>query len=610
VAAPSTNGGIIRFGPFQMDLAAREVRREGRKVKLQEQPFRVLTLLLQRPGQVVTREELQQALWPVDTFVEFDRGLNTAIKKIRQALGDSAGTPELIETLPRQGYRFIGSVAVESDQVAPCTLRVSRMRIAVLAGAGILTIGLSAFWVTTIVRRAPPSSELSIAVLPFTNLSADPENEYFAHGLREELIQALSKVEQLRVIKSAGRAEDIPEISRKLKVRAVLAGSVRKSGESLRIAANLIDPGDGHLLWSEAYDREFKDVFTIQEQIARAIVETLDLRLAGAQGKRLVRDSSVNLEAYSLYLKGRYALNTANDIEGTKKAMRYFEQAIAKDGSYAPAYAGLGDSYDVLCDLEALPPVEGLAGRRKAAQKALELDPTLPEAIATRGGVAVEDWDWPTAERCFKRAIELKPNDTTTHCWYGLVLAGLGRYDEAVTEAKRAKELDPLFQDDGLMGQILYWARHYDKALEHSRKILERHPSAPCAHGLIGPIYLLQGAKEPALAELARAAELSGHTSSAESCLGQAFAMCGRKIEAQQILQALITKSKDHYVGSLNIARIYAGLGDRDRAFEWLDKAYRKYESEWPLALADPMWDTLRSDPRFAALLKRIGLRS
>jgi TolB-like protein/DNA-binding winged helix-turn-helix (wHTH) protein len=268
VAAPSTNGGIIRFGPFQMDLAAREVRREGRKVKLQEQPFRVLTLLLQRPGQVVTREELQQALWPVDTFVEFDRGLNTAIKKIRQALGDSAGTPELIETLPRQGYRFIGSVAVESDQVAPRTLRVSQMRIAVLAGAGILTIGLSAFWVTTIVQRAPPSSELSIAVLPFTNLSADPENEYFAHGLREELIQALSKVEQLRVIKSAGRAEDIPEISRKLKVRAVLAGSVRKSGESLRIAANLIDPGDGHLLWSEAYDREFKDVFTIQEQIA------------------------------------------------------------------------------------------------------------------------------------------------------------------------------------------------------------------------------------------------------------------------------------------------------------------------------------------------------
>jgi len=206
VAATSTYDGMIRFGPFQVDLAAREVRKEGRKVKLQEQPFHVLALLLQRPGQVVTRDELQQALWPADTFVEFDRGLNTAIKKIRQTLGDSADTPQFIETLPRQGYRFICSVAVESDQVAPRSRRESRMRIGVLAGAGILAVGLSAFWATAIVRRTPASSELSIAVLPFTNLSADPENEYFAHGLREELIQALSSVEQLRVIKSAGKA--------------------------------------------------------------------------------------------------------------------------------------------------------------------------------------------------------------------------------------------------------------------------------------------------------------------------------------------------------------------------------------------------------------------
>jgi len=556
---------------------------------------------------VVTRDELQQALWPADTFVEFDRGLNTAIKKIRQTLGDSADTPQFIETLPRQGYRFICSVAVESDQVAPRSRRESRMRIGVLAGAGILAVGLSAFWATAIVRRTPASSELSIAVLPFTNLSADPENEYFAHGLREELIQALSSVEQLRVIKSAGKAEDVPEIARKLKVRAVLAGSVRKSGDRLRIAASLMDQGDGHFLWSETYDREFKDVFTIQEQIARAIVETLDLRLAGAPSKRLVRDSSANLESYSLYLKGRYALNIATDVEGTKKAMRYFEQAITKDSSYAPAYTGLGDGYGDLYHYEALPPAEALAGRRKAVQNALELDPNLPEAIATRGGVAVEDWDWPTAELYLKRATQLQPNNSTTHLWYGTVLGGLGRYEEGVREMQRARVVDPN-NIASQPGRILYWARQYDKALEGSLTVLELHPSASGVQIRVGSIYLLQGACEQALEYLVKAAELSGHGSPQESRVGQAYAMCGRRAEAQQILQALIAKSKEQYVSPLNMARIYAGLGDRDRAFECLDRAYRKYESEWPFHLRDPLWDSLRSDPRFTALLKRIGL--
>jgi serine/threonine-protein kinase len=377
----------------------------------------------------------------------------------------------------------------------------------------------------------------------------------------------------------------------------------------VRIAANLIDPGDGHLLWSETYDREFKDVFTIQEQIARAIVETLDLRLAGTQSKRLVRDSSVSLEAYSLYLKGRYALNMATDVEGTKKAKRYFEQAIAEDGTYSPAYAGLGDSYGVLYDWEALPPAEALAGRRKAVYKALELDPTLPEAIATRGGVAVEDWDWPNAELYLKRATQLQPNNSTAHLWYGTVLGGLGRYAEGVAEMRRAARVDP-----AILGcspsQIFYWARQYDKALEESLTLLELHPRESDMHRRAGSIYLMQGAREQALEHFVAGAELSGHSNLDESLLGQAYGMCGRKAEAQRILQGLIAKSRQQYVGSLNLARIYAGLGDNDRAFEYLDRAYRKYASEWPLYLVDPMWDSLRPDPRFTALLKRIGLRS
>ena len=607
MAAPSTSGGIIRFGRFEVDLSAREVRRDGHKVKLQEQPFRVLAVLLQRPGGMVTREELQQMLWPADTFVEFDHGLNTAIKKIRQALDDSAGTPQFIETLPRQGYRFIGILTSGSGQVVQRARRLSRTQIGVLAGAGILAIGLLAFRATTVVRSTHAPGELSIAVVPFINLSSDPENEYFAYGLRDELIQALSNVEQLRVIKSPGKADDAPEIAKELNVRAILAGSVRKYGDRLRIAVNLINSIDGRLLWSETYDREFKDVLAIQEEIARAIVVRLDLRLAGAQGTRLARDASTNPEAYSLYLRGRYVLDNAADVEGTRKAMRYFEQAIAKDSNYAPAYAGLGDCYGDLYDYEALPPAEALAGRRKAVQKALALDPTLPEAILTRGGVAVEDWDWPHAELYLKRATQLRPTSSIAHRWYGTVLGGLGRYDEGVREMLLAGFSYP--SNIGCStGQILYWARQYDKALEASRTLLELHPSAPIVHRYVGSIYLLQGAREQALEHLAKAAELSGHSSAHDSRLGQAYAICGRRAEAQRILQALLAKSKVQYVGSVNLARIYAGLGDRDRAFECLDRAYRKYASEWPLHLVDPMWDNIRSDPRFTALLKRIGL--
>jgi tetratricopeptide (TPR) repeat protein len=413
----------------------------------------------------------------------------------------------------------------------------------------------------------------------------------------------------LRVIKSAGKAEEAPAIAKMLNARAVLVGSVRKSGNRLRISANLIDAGDGHLLWSETYDREFKDILDIQEGIARAIVETLDLRLAGSQSNRLVRDASTNLESYSLYLKGRYALNMATDVEGTKKAMRYFEQAIAKDRSYAPAYTGLRDGYGDLYHYEALPPAEALAGRRKAVQHALELDPTLPEAIATRGGVAVEDWDWPSAELYLRRATQLQPNNSTTHLWYGTVLGGLGRYEEGVREMQRARVVDPN-NIASQPGRILYWARQYDKALAGSLTVLELHPDASGVQIRVGSIYLLQGACEQALEHLVKAAELSGHSSPHESRVGQAYAMCGRRAEAQQILQALIAKSKEQYVGSLNLARIYATLGDRDRAFEYLDRAYRKYESEWPFHLRDPLWDSIRSDPRFAAILKRVGLKT
>jgi TolB-like protein/DNA-binding winged helix-turn-helix (wHTH) protein len=394
----SVEGNIIRFGPFEADLASRELRKEGRKVKLQEQPFRVLSMLLAHPGQVVTREQLHQALWPADTFVAFDHGLNTAIKKLRQALDDSADGPGFIETLPRQGYRFVGVVSMPAEtksheadllpqpkQRRP-RLLISGIRIALLLSA-MLAIGLGTHWILTQSNRRPsPSGEISVAVIPFANMSAAPDNDYFGHGLTEELMRTLMNVPQLRVF--AAKAEDFPGLAKKIGVRAVLSGSVRKSKDRLRITANLVEAADGRLLWVESYDRQLKEVIVVQEEIARMIVDKLEVRLSGNQRNRLVNDYSVDLDVYTLYLKGRYQQNKL-EVAHIKKAKEYFEEVIARDASFARAYAGLGDCYAGLYDLEVLPPAEALDGRRKAVQKALELDPTLPEAIATRGGVGI-----------------------------------------------------------------------------------------------------------------------------------------------------------------------------------------------------------------------------
>ena len=600
---------MIRFGPFQVDLAAREVRKEGRKVKLQEQPFHVLALLLQRPGQVVSREELQQALWPADTFVEFDRGLNTAIKKIRQTLGDSADTPQFIETLPRQGYRFIGSIEADAGQIKPRQERRNRLRFGLLAGAGVLAIASLASWInSTFGRRAPPASGIYLAVLPFTNLSSDPENAYFAQGLKEELIQVLTNAEPLRVVE-VPKAERIEELVGKFILRAVLAGSVRKSGDRLRITVNLIDPDDKHHLWSATYDREFKDVFIVEEEIARQIGRVLEVPLVGNQNKTLVRDYSVNLEAYSLYLKGRYTLNMWG-IERAEKAIQYFGQAIAKDSSYALAYTGLADSYDILGDMEVWPATEAFERSRQAVYKALELDPGLPEAIAARGSLAVESWDWPALERDLRQAIQLKPNYQPAHRWLGAVLASLGRREEALAEMKRAWELNPIAPSTNLtMARIDYWYGRSNDAMRQSQKTLELAPDWPSVHLLMGLIYERRGEPAPALTEVTKAAELSARAPSELSFLGRAYAIYGRRKEAQEILALLIARSREEYVAPLNMARVYAGLGDRGRACEWLEKAYQKGGIHWPFWLVDPMWDSLRSEPRFVAVVNKVGLK-
>jgi adenylate cyclase len=457
-------------------------------------------------------------------------------------------------------------------------------------------------------RRAPPTSRVYLAVLPFTNLSSDPENAYWAQGLKEELIRVLTNVESLRVIE-VPKAERVAQLGGKLSVRAVLSGSVRKSGDRLRITVNLIDPGDEQRLWAAAYDRDFKDVFMVEDEIAREIVRTLQVRLAGNQNQTLVRDHAVNLEAYSLYLKGRWVLNMWG-IERAEMAIRYFEQAIAKDSGYALAYTGLADSYDILGDMEVWPATEAFERSRQAVYKALELDPGLPEAIAARGSLAVESWDWPAFERDLRQAIQLKPNYQPAHRWLGAVLASLGRREEALAELKRAWELNPIAPSTNLtMARTDYWYGRSNDAMRQSQKTLELAPDWPSVHLLMGLIYEQRGEPAPALTEVTKAAELSARAPGELSFLGHAYAIYGRRTEAQEILRDLIAKSREEYVAPLNIARIYAGLGDRDRACEWLEKAYQKGAIHWPFWLVDPMWDSLRSEPRFVAVVNKVGLK-
>ena len=512
--------------------------------------------------------------------------------------------------LPKGGYTpsfEYGNGLVSSRPSA----RRSWMGIA-LASFFLLAVAVGVY--TRFTKTGDSAPPLSVAVLPFTNLSSEPENEYVSEGLTEELIHSLTKVQQLRVIAhlpSVQTGEDFSQLWTKLKVGAVLKGSVRKAGDRLRITANVIDTRDGRHLWSETYDRPLKDILTVQYEISLAIVRALEIKLIPGANVPLVRQHSWNPEAYDLYLKGRYLLNR-KDSQRIKRAVVYFEDAISKDPGYALAYAGLADAYGSLASMELVPARDVVPKMKAAALKSLELDDTSAEAHTAASQNFLASGDFAGVERQLKSAIELSPNYSMAHQWHGLYLATWGRHGEASNEMRRALELDPFSPNANVaMAMVLHFARRYDEALEQGKRTLELEPLFPLAGFAIGNAYREKKMFAEALAAFEKAAKLSGNNPFFLAALGHCYGVTGNAAQAQKTLRELTSKGKEEYVAPMNIARVYLGLGDYNSALDWLERARMQGSSTfWLMTMnSDPMYDALRGNPRFRALLKAIGFQ-
>ncbi|MEE8112753.1 MAG: hypothetical protein V3T23_00220, partial [Nitrososphaerales archaeon] len=547
------------------------------------------------------RVELKNVRRPIEIFALTFQGLAVPEAVLGTEKGDVRVQQEGASGKRKEGVSLAG---------------LARRNRAFLYGGAAVLVGLSIVGGLYLWQRdeqvAPPAS---VAVLPFVNMSADPENEYFSDGMTEELINVLSKVEGLRVASRTsafafkGKQEDIREIGDKLNVTTILEGSVRKAGSKLRITAQLINIADGYHLWSQTYERDMEDVFAIQDEISRTIVGKLKVKLVGGRDRPLVKRYTDNLEAYNLYLKGRFYWNKWTE-EGGRKAIEFFQRAVEKDPAYASAYAGLADSYAVLGSYSFVPPKEAYPRAEAAASKALELDENLAEAHTSMGLVRFfYDWDWSTAEREFKRAIELNRGYATAHHAYAVYLTAMERFDEAITEMKRAQELDPLsLPISAFVGWVYFHARQYDLAREHCWRTLELDPNFPAPRFMLGETYLAQSMTEEAIAEIRKGIALSGDSQEAMPVLGYAFAVSGRRDEALKIVEQLKERSRQGYVPMDDIALVYIGLGMRDQAFEWMQKAYEERSGSMVFLKVDPVWDSLRSDPRFTAFLKKMNL--
>ena len=573
----------MRFAAFELDLRSGELRKQGVKVSIQEQPFQVLVMLVQRAGEVVTREELRNGIWHGDTFVDFEDGLITAIRRIRMALGDSAESPRFIETLPRRGYRFIVPVQPTDARAA--------------------------------IAEKPAAEKILLAVLPFHNLSADPEQEYFSDGLTEEMIAHLGMLSPRRlgviartsVMQYRKTEKSIAEIGRDLGVDYILEGSVRRAGERIRINAKLIQVSDQTNLWASAYERALTDVFAVQSEVATSIAESLALELLPGQNRLSLSPSS---DCHEYYLKGRYFWNKRTE-DGLNKSIDYFNRAIEDDPGYAQAYAGLADCYAMLGWNSMLPPGTALPKAKAAAIKALKLNDRLAEAHTSLALCKLFlEWDWLEAERGFRHAIELNPSYGVARPWYAFELSALGRHAEAAAEVRRALRLDPFSLAIGASaGLVLSLAGLRDEAIQQCLKTLEMDPVGFYqTHFVLGTSYQAKGMTEEALRSLQSAVTLSNRNPHMLAALGHALASSGRTAEARRLVDELKQRSLDHYVPPFNIAMVYAGLGERDTAFEWLEKAGDD-RSVWLIFLnAHPMFHELRPDPRFQSLLRRMGL--
>jgi TolB-like protein/DNA-binding winged helix-turn-helix (wHTH) protein/Tfp pilus assembly protein PilF len=640
----------VRFGVFEADLEAGELRKHGLRLKLSEQPFQILAMLVARPGEVVSREVLRERLWPSDTFVDFDHGLNNAVMRLREVLGDSSDHPRFIETLPRRGYRFIapvelkGTAAVHPAQEeivasekaagvrdvsgnseaplnvapAPHSRRFSLSRIAVLAAAVLagsaLISGITVHYVNASRGKANRSS--SLVVLPLENLSGDKEQDYFADGMTDDLIANLAKIHSLRVISRStamaykGTHKPLPQIATELNVDAVVEGTVMRVGNRVRITAELVQVSTDQHLWADTYESPIGDVLALQNRVSSAIVDEIRINLTKEDKERLAQKPSVSPEAYEDYLKGRYYWNKRSG-DGFEKAIGYFEEATQRDPQYALAYAGLADCYGIIgaTIYGRLPASEAAPKAKAAAIRALEIDPSLAAAETSLATAKFNyDWDWAGAAEGFKKAIQLDPGYSTAYQRYSLYLSAMGKFDESLQQIKKARELEPLSTSiNTSIGWRLYLAREYDRAIAQLRDTLEMDPASEWAHLNLGQAYEQKGQFGPAIEELQKALELSHSSPLTISALAHAQALSGNHAAANKLLAQLEALSKKQYVSPYYVAVVYLGLGKNEVAMNWLEKAYTDRSNGLVFLKVEPELDPLRANPRFVTLQSRLN---
>lgn len=643
------------FGPFRLDVANQLLLREGVRVALMPKTFETLLILVERAGQVVEKEELMRRIWP-DVTVE-ENNLNKHISKLRKVLGESRNEACLIETLPRRGYRFVAEIrriqatATVDDvgavlplagtlvnvnspvaelppptpQLQPVPLEQTNRSQKMFGRRGswvVLSVALLVFAAILVhqLRSAKPEppdagAVTSIAVLPFKSLNAPGVNDDLSLGLADNLIYRLGMLNPLSVrpmravSEYRAHAQDPLQIGRELQVGAILDGSLQRAESRVRISTRLLRVSDGQTLWAETFDEPWADLFAIQDKIAERVASALLRRLTRQQQAFLAKRPTENPEAYLAYARGRYFWNQRK-ADAFQKAIQHFEQAIHQDPQYALAYAGLADSYTLLGVFGTLPPLEAKGKAHAAALKALELDEQNAEAHTSLAVLkAWYEWDWVGAEREYRRALELNPNYSTAHQWFSLLLASLGRHQEAISQMQQAQRLEPLSLIIAAdLGLVYAFAQQYDEALRHFQRALELSPDFAYARREIGRVYVQKGMYQEALVEFQKLVMVEGRRPTTLVDIGYTYGLMGQKADARKILNELLAWTQREYVPPMILASIYGALGERDRAFQLIEQEYEQHSDRIINLKTNYMLTPLRADPRFPQLLQRVGL--
>jgi TolB-like protein/DNA-binding winged helix-turn-helix (wHTH) protein/Flp pilus assembly protein TadD len=642
----------VRFGTFELNPQTDELRKNGLRVKIEGQPLRLLRLLIDRPGDLITGAEIQQVLWADGTVVDFEHSIKTAVKKLRQVLGDEASNPRFIETVPRRGYRFIAPVqstqkiAESPDQtLGPAASNGSaiqtehpkekpsfravaegtsgwsfrRWRVLSVMAMGIALVGVLLYLFIHHLSESERHGEVfrvnALVVLPLDNLSGQKEEEYFADGITEQLITDLGKLNDLRIISRTSSVQyrhtrkTLSQIARELNVDAIVEGTVLRSGDRVRVNVQLIHVPIERQLWAESYDRNERDMLQMQSDIARSIANEIDARSASKKQLNLPAQRPLNPMAYEAYLRGRYFWNKRSE-EGLKKSIKFFEEAIQIAAEFAPAYSGLADAHEqlVLNDME--PPREHMETALKMARKALDLDPTLAEAHTSLAAVHLYyDWQFEEARAEFARAIDLNPGYSIAHWWYGLCLLSIGDYASARKELERAESQDPLsvpiLTDHGF---VLTQSRQAAQGVRKIQEAIELDPGSAFSLQVLGFALRSAGRLEEAVAASEKAHSIAPANQLALGLLGSVYAFAGRRTAALQVLRELDELSAHRYVSAYSRVLVYIALGEKDQAFQWLDRAVDERSPRIAYLRSNLTFDPLRSDPRFDALRKKTGI--